>query len=473
MDYENMTLKDFIEFAEIYPYTQDRYLMEKMFMEMNLIQLHLESYQFLLESNDISLSQIDVLMVESGINDQSMDTEQMFIEKGNSIANGIKKMFHMVGKAIASLFRGTDKTFTSKNKQIAELEAKNARQAQALEDVAMLANAAGARQKAEEVAEVANDAASAMKQQIERIIEHFNNNIGGGGAKILPIAGVDHESAIRVILEFANKQSGSLMSASQMNIYDTLCQKEYEVEGLSMIANIENIIDDISDIIDLKEDTASGVAYNSAKKMQMMGPKYIDRINRICNDIEASTKKNSKFKLSEESIKKKVAAADKLNKIFSELADFTDVGEVVMGNPVNNFLNRIGKDTAEQARKASEAGNNAAMRAKQDPDMKFKPQMKNVNGAREIVTHSIKKADFLKNYPAYLNVLNKLAVKLQSAAAEMSKALTAHINFRNAVIKAHAELTNSVDKVISSSKSDKPKDDEDSKKDNKDDKKDE
>lgn len=452
MDYENMTLKDFIEFAEIYEYSQDHYLMEKMFMEMNLIKLHLESYQFLLESSDVSLSQLDVLMVESGINDKSLYTEQLFIEKGNAIANGVKKMFNMVGKAISSLFRGVGKTFSSKNNQIAELEARNQKQAQVIQDVAILADAAGARKKVEDVADAANDAASAMKQQLERIIEHFNNNIGGGGAKILPIAGIDHESAIRVILEFANKQSGSVLTNPQINIYDAICQKEYEVEGLAMIANIENIIDEISDVIDISEENASGVAYNSAKLLQKMGPKYIDRINKICNNIEASTKKNTKFKMSDESIKKKLEAAEKLNRIFSELADFTDVGEMVMGNPINNLINRFGKDTPEQARKASEAGNNAAMRAKNDPDMKFKPQMKNVNGARELVAHNIKKADFLKNYPAYLNVLNKLAVKLQSAAAEMSKALTAHINFRNAVIKAHAELTNSVDKVISASK---------------------
>lgn len=306
MDYENMTLKDFIEFADIYDYTHDRYVMEKMFMEMNLMKLHLESYEFLLESNNISLSQLDVLMVESGINDKSMDTEQLFIEKGNAIANGVKKMFNMVGKAISSLFRGVGKTFTSKNKQIAELEERNEKQAQALQDVAILADAAGARKKAEDVAEAANDAAGAMKQQLERIIEHFNNNIGGGGAKILPIAGVDHESAIRVVLEFANKQSGSVLSNPQINIYEAICQKEYEVEGLAMIANIENIIDNISDVIDMKEDTASGVAYNSAKKMQMMGPKYIDRINKICQEIEASTKKNAKFKLSEESIKRRL-----------------------------------------------------------------------------------------------------------------------------------------------------------------------
>jgi len=208
MDYENMTLKDFIEFTEIYEYSQDHYLMEKMFMEMNLIKLHLESYQFLLESSDVSLSQLDVLMVESGVNDKSLYTEQLFIEKGNAISNGVKKMFNMVGKAISSLFRGVGKTFSSKNKQIAELEARNQKQAQVIQDVAILADAAGARKKAEDVADAANEAAGAMKQQLERIIEHFNNNIGGGGAKILPIAGIDHESAIRVILEFANKQSG-------------------------------------------------------------------------------------------------------------------------------------------------------------------------------------------------------------------------------------------------------------------------
>ena len=460
MEYENMTLKDFIDYAEIYEYSQDHYMIEKMFMEMNLIKLHLESYQFLLESNDISLSQMDVLMVESGINDKSLYTERLFIEKGNAIVNGIEKMFKMVGKAISSLFRSTKKVFSGKNKKIEELEKKNQKQAEILQDVALLADIGGARQKAADVVEVADDAANAMKQQLEKILKHLDANIGGGGAKILPIAGVDHESAIRVVLEFANNQSGSVLSNPQLDIYSAICQREYEVEGLAMIANIENIIDEISDVIDVSEDTASGIAYNSAKLLQKMGPKYIDKINKICNEIETSTKRNAKFKLSEEILSKKLAAADKLNKLFSELADFTDVGEMVMANPINNFINRMGKDTPEQVRKSSEAGNNAAMRAKNDPDMKFKPQLKNVNGARGLASHTIKKSEFLRNYPAYLNVLNKLAVKLQSAAAEMSKAITAHMNFRNAVIKAHEEISNSVDKAIASSKKNDKKENE-------------
>jgi hypothetical protein len=452
MNYENMTLRDFIEFAEVYEYSQDRYMMEKMLMELDLIKLHLESYEFLLESTDISLSQLDVIMVESGINDKSLYTEQLFIEKSFNIIEGISKIARAVGKALSSLWRAIKRLFTGKNKEVEQLELRNERQAEILQDAKIIADAAGVRKDAEEIVGAANNAAGAMKDQLNAIIKHLNANIGGGGAKILPIAGIDHDSAIRLVIDEINKSNGDIMNQDQIDIYATICQKEYQVEGLAMIANIENIINEISDVIDLKEDTASGIAYNSAKLLQKMGPGYIDRINKICNEIEISTKKNARFTLSEESIAKKSEAADKLNRIFSDLAEFTDIGERDMANPVNNIINRIAKDDDIQARRAGEANNNAAIRMKNDQDMKFKPRIKNVNGARQVVGHEIKKREFLANYPAYLNVLNKLAVKLQSAAGEMSKALTAHINFRNAVIQAHKELTDTVDNVIAASK---------------------
>lgn len=445
-----MTLKDFVEFAEIYEYTQDRYLIEKMFMELDLIKLHLESYNFLLESNDISLSQIDVLMVESGINDKSFYTEQLFIEKASGIFGAIQKMFGMIGKAIASLFRGTSRAFTTENKEVAELEARNARQQEFIQSIDDLGRAAGTHNKVGEMIQNVEGIADDFRGQLGRAAENINNNIGGGGAKVIPIAGIDHSSAIRLVVDFANKQAGSVLDENQLNIYDTICHKEYEVEGLAMLANIENIIDEISEIIDLSDENTSSIAYNSAKKMQLLGNTYIDKANKICDNIETSTKKNAKFLLSEELINKKKEAADKLNRIFTDLAKYTDVGEMAYDNPVVNVVNRVFKDTGEQARRLSDARNNASMRAKSDNDMKTNFLVKDTAGARKLVHHAIRKQDFLLKFPAYLNVLNRLAIKMQSASAEMTKALTAHMNFRNSIIQTHAELTNSVDKVVSS-----------------------
>lgn len=467
MSLNDMTLGEFIEYAEVYDYSQDRFVFEKTMMELNLMKLHLESYEYLLENNNISLNQLDQLMVESGIHDKSSATEEMFIEKASDIFQMVKNAFIRIGKALAAGMRKIGRFLSKENNQVNQIQQHNQQQADlinklgALGGLAGLAGAAGAlngvnaagggaggldAEKLQALG-VPVDAANNLKGQLERVVQHIDANLGGGGPKITPVTVADHENAIRVILDWANNSSGNPVDDKKLDIYSTIMQPEYQVEGLALINNIDKILDEISDIVDTKAEGTSEMAYNSAKNMMKMGPDSLDRINKIVEEIEVNTKKNARFTLNEEMINKKIEAADKIQKTFESLANFTDVGEVIMGDPIKNFVNRIGKDTPDQDRRSSEAMNNAVMRAKQDPDMKFKPQVANVNGARKLIAHEIKKSDFLKNYPAYMNQLNKLAVKLQSAAAEMSKALVAHMTFRSKIIEAHTSISNSVEQI--------------------------
>lgn len=421
MDENNMTLGDFVEFAEVYPYTQDHYVMEKMFMEMDLIKLHLESYQFLLESDDISLSQIDVLMVESGVNDRSIFTEELFIEKGGNIFTGIKKMFVMVGKAICSMFRKIGGIFKSGNSKSKALREKNEGQK---EIVKMLLDGE------KMIADLIDEKASIQKdideiaKEVEYAAKHIGNYYEGDIIKFKPVPNqVNPNDAIWVIFDAASKLSGVNVGSNVGNLYAALCQEEYEVEGLAIIANLEAIVDEVSSVIDLSGETDDGakVAYDSAKKLYKIGPKYSIMCNKVKESIGTACRTNKRFTMSEETLQKKLEAAEKLNKVFSNISDWT------------KFTNMDGK-------------NDAANRAKNDPDIK-KYDGKNVIGFPG-------KGDFIDNdkfmemYPLYLRSINGVAVTFQKAVALMTKALTAHIQLRESILNSHKNITDNVGRIV-------------------------
>ena len=449
MEYNNMTLKDFIEFADIYEYTKDRYDMERILMEMQLISMHIKSYDYLLEHDEVTLNQLDVFMVESGINDKSDMTYQLYIEKSLSFNEGISKLFNMIGKAIASLFKKIQKIFIKENTEVAKLEEINNRQQQQLSDLALLVGATGANNKVQDAINDIDQVASAAHDQLNNIVTHLDKFVGGGGAVCVPVSQIDDKNAIKVITKFTASVTGSKVDDKIIDIYTAFCQKEYEVEGIALIDTLEKITEQISDVIDLSNDKdTSAIAYNSAKKLQLMGPKYIDKINSIKDSIEKSYRTNKRYKLSAEILDAKVATANKLYDIFSKLASYSNIGDVNRANGLKNLFNRLILDNDEQSKNSAEAENNAKIRADKDDDMKFKIMKPTAANGRKMVGKVIKKQEFLNNYPVYLNALHKLAVTLQSATAEMTKALNAHIKMREEVISCHENITGQVDNII-------------------------
>lgn len=451
MNADNMTLNDFIEFAEIYPYSQDRYILEKMFMELDLIKLHIESYQFLLESDDVTLNQMDVIMVESGINDKSAMTESLFLEKGLGIFSGIQKILSLVGKAITSFFRKIGNLFSGKSKELEELRKRNTEQAKLIENVELFNNVTGAESKVKEAASDANEALSDIKRLSNKVASQLDKAIGGGGSRVLPIAGVDQNNAIRVILSAAVKASNSDIDQASVEFYNTICQDEYEVEGLAIIANLESLISDVSNVIDLTHgDGECDIYYNSAKLLKAMGTQYQQNVNSAVSKIEESVRKNKRFILSSDVIAKKLEAAEKLNETFMRVIKATDIGDVDTARPIRNFGNSFITNDANQKNNSLKAVNDAKGRVKKDDDLSKNTKVFGLVSVRDHIGTSINKMDFLSKFDVYLKCTNEVAVKFQSAISEMIKALTTHMQLRELVVKTHQEITDKIDIIIDS-----------------------
>lgn len=432
MDENNMTLGDFVEFAEVYPYTQDHYMMEKMFMEMDLIGLHLESYQFLLESNNISLNQIDVLMVESGVHDKSLFTEELFIEKGGNIFNGIKKMFAMIGKAICAMFRRLSGIFKSGNSKSKALKEKNKGQ---MDIAKMLLDSMDEMEDLLKENDGVKKNIDILEKELEARIRQVANYYEGDIVKFKPVPSyVDHNDAIRVIFDVASKITGGKVDSSVSTLHSMLCQEEYEVEGLAIIANFESIVDEVSKVIDLSggEEDGAKAAYASAKKLYKMGSNYSTACDKVKEVIGTACRTNKRFTMSEETLQKKLEAAEKLNKVFTNISDWT------------KFTNMDTKD-------------DAINRANNDPEIK-KAEGKNVigfPGKGEFIDND----KFIKMYPLYLKSINSVATTFQSAVAIMTKALTAHIQLRESALNSHSTISDNVGKVLDFVAAKKAKDD--------------
>lgn len=454
MDEKNMTLREFIEFADVYPYTQDHYVMEKMFMELELIKMHLESYEFLLNESAVSLGQLSVMMVESGINDQSYFTEQLFMEKGLNIFTGVQKMFMMIGKAITALFRKIRDAFSGGNKKIDELEKRNEEQVKLLEDLKLLNDVSGVGRNARETVSEAQHAAERSKEQLDHIIDHIDRFVGGGGPKVLPVVSNIDNNAIKVIIDATVKMSKTEVSSASLAMYLTFMKGEYEVEGMAFIESLETLTDKISSVIDLSHDMddRADVAYQSAKKLHRMGSKYAEAASSVRDEIEASCKRNKRFKLSPESTQKKMETAVRLNGVFSKLSEWTDIGVVNKSNVVKNLVGRVLMNDDNQGVASDRADNHAHVAIKQDPEMKGKLRSISVGSARTVASQSIDKSKFLAQYSIYLKTINELAVTLQAATSESAKILSEHMKIRAEIIKTHSEISDGIDKIIKEAK---------------------
>lgn len=455
MDEKNMTLREFIEFADVYPYTQDHYVMEKMFMEMELIKMHLESYEFLLNESTVSLGQLSVMMVESGINDQSYFTEQLFMEKGLNIFAGVQKMFMMIGKAITALFRKIRDAFSGGNKKIEELEKRNEEQVKLLEDLKLLNDVSGVGRNARETLTEAQYAAERSKEQLDHIIDHIDRFVGGGGPKVLPVVSSNDNNALKVIIDTTVKMSKKAeVSSASLAMYLTFMKGEYEVEGMAFIESLETLTNKISSVIDLSHDMEdrADIAYQSAKKLHRMGSKYAEAASSVRDEIEASCKLNKRFKLSPESTQKKMETAVKLNEVFSKLSEWTDIGVVNKSNVIKNLVGRVLMNDDDQGVASDRADNHAHVAIKSDPEMKGKLRSISVGSARTVAAKSIDKNKFLAQYSIYLKTINELAVTLQAATSESAKILSEHMKIRAEVIKTHSEISDGIDKIIEEAK---------------------
>lgn len=296
MDETNMTLGDFVEYAEVYPYSQDRFYIEKTMMELKLLELHLESYNFILQ-NDVSLDQLDVLMVESGANDMSVMTEELYMEKANSIINGIKKILNIVKKALTTLFRKSKKIFNTTLKD-------DSVKMKVIEDLAN--DIKNKKITKDNITEDCKDKMAEILINFEKDYHAFSTE---KGSKILVTNGISKDDPVSIILNFAANISGGISKNTCGCMAKLSSGKEYDVTGPRILNDFEKIVGLISNIptdINYKDDILS-------------------KLNELNKEIKASVRSNASFKiLNDEEWQSKIDAAEKLNSLNDIITKYNE-----------------------------------------------------------------------------------------------------------------------------------------------------
>ena len=448
MDDRTLTLDEFVQYAEIYPFTKDNYLMEKSLMELSLVRIHIESYD-LYEVADLSLQQQDVLLVECGLADESEYVEQVFIEKADGILGKIKGMFSRIARSIASMFRRIGDVFTGSNAEIDRLNEINATKNSNLGNVIRsqiqsadqeMVNDATAR--ISDLISSTDNSALDLTKNLNSLANSISSIIGGGGAHAIPIS-VPSNSSINMMITEISKEKGVQIDKQTMGIYNALLQPEYQVTAPTIIADLETIIEHASKLISFSsEDDDYENAYQSAKLIHRLGTKANTEINNLRKEIQSACSTTKVFTLNREMIDSKMKAAEKLAKAVDGMVDITNVGDVDRSSPIMNVLQRMGTSTEQQRRHAMDARNHAAQAVKKDQDMKFHPSISPyISKNRNAAVGAIKKAEFLNMYTLYMNQLNQVAVNLQTAMAMVIKIMTEHIDLRNKAIKTYGDAT--------------------------------
>lgn len=431
------TIKDYIEWADVYPISQERFMMEKTFMEMDLINLHLEAYDQILEHN-MTVNQLDMLMVEAGPNGRSDDVEALYMEKVGGIVGGIQKICRAIGKAIAAFFRKVHTLFVGKKKD-SEKTTEEAKDLNAQLQEGLQAVKSG--ENAEQIQGAMQQGAEILGQLAERgadMAARADAMLGGGGCKVVP--NINSDNPLMVLNKTVIEQAGSKVNEKILTSQLTLCQNEYEVEGLAIIAEIENLVEMLNELLDIKggDELATDVVWNSyVKLMTKFGPTgAYERYQNMTDRIVAlsDSRQTKKFTMSDEALAKKREAAEKLNTLMGAIANLADIGPEGHATFMDIGDAKIQKNIP-QANKREMNMHDFDTRYRRDKELFANRNIVARPGAK-----FLNKGNYAVEYSKFLRYIYNLAVAIQQATNAVIKALTEHMNARNAAIARQRQL---------------------------------
>lgn len=103
---DNMSVREYMEYAQVYPYTKDAFQFEQAISRANLLATYLECYNDLLESDNISPVILEQLIVESVDDIKYIDkVEAAFIEAAGTSGGIVAKLCQWLGNFFTSAFR--------------------------------------------------------------------------------------------------------------------------------------------------------------------------------------------------------------------------------------------------------------------------------------------------------------------------------------------------------------------------------
>lgn len=462
MDPNNMTLQQFVEYADIYEYTQDHFDMERMFMELTLINMHLEAYDFLQETANITLGQIESLMVESGTSDRSYYTEVVFFEEGNKITDGIKKIFSTIGKAIAAFFRKLASIFSSGDKKVEESKAKVKEIDVKQMITAGVQDALDANMKknqinndleqGEAVVHELVNRAQGMMADFHKVFDRADAMMGGGGVKVEAEKVDGDDNILEIIIQkFSNIEEirqvlGTDSDQAAMFIM-TIIKPEYTINTIAFIARMEEAVEKINSILSVEGDLGSTDHYNSFWKiMKKYGPNgMFERIGSLKNEIIAMSKRNESMIISAQVLQQKLATAEKLAAAFEKLATTADIGPADLTTPLGMVGDKIQQGDAQVTNREQIMND---FKGRYDRDKTLYADRGAI--AKPLVQKGAKVMNWNTNrveYMKYLRSVYELSTTMQSICRDVIKLLTDHINCRNnaiAMVNKHVNEINAI-----------------------------
>lgn len=463
MDPNNMTLQQFVEYADVYEYTQDHFDMERMFMELTLINMHLEAYDFLQETANITLGQIESLMVESGTSDRSYYTEGVFFEEGNKITEGIKKIFSTIGKAIAAFFRklasifsGGDKKVEESKSKIKEIDIKQAI-ANGVQDVIdnkmKTDQINGDLEQGQAMVHELVGRAQGMMADFHRVFDRADAMMGGGGIKV-ETEKIDGDDNIleAIVQKFPNideiRQVLGAETDQAATYIMTVIKPEYNINTIAFIARMEEAVEKINSLLSVEGDLGSTDHYNSFWKiMQKYGPNgMFERIGSLKNEIVAMSKRNETMTISAQILQQKLASAEKLAAAFEKLATTADIGPADLTTPLGMVGDKLQQGDA-QVTNREQIMNDFKGRYDRDKGLYAdrgaiaKPLVQ--KGAK-IMNWNTNRVEYMK----YLRSVYELSTTMQSICRDVIKLLTDHINSRNNAIAMVNKHVNEINAIV-------------------------
>ena len=457
----DLTLYKFLEIAQVYPYSQEYYESQQDLMEMSLLGLSYDACVFS-EQNQLTISQIDQLIAESVTSNGGEFYLDQFFEKGESIWDRTKQLLIRAGRAIRTFFQNLWNSITNKNNDLVKLAERTEQQKAQLETMMTLTGATALETSTLKTVQQASEAADIVRDSFSSLAKKMDAMIGGGGAKPVPI-NPDGDSSIVVLTKSLNRSTGNPLQDKQLAMYYAMLQPSYKIDVPRIVVDLDEIMEEASKLIHIA-DAEDGYEnlYQSAKNLHMLGHKYTTKLHQLRDKIQEACRADNRayVEINEEFIHSKLKAAEDLNRTLNELSTISDVGPVDRSNILTNIGQRLLVSTDGQIRNTEDARNHAAMRVKNDADMKstnkLKERIKRVSGLRSTAGTAIRRQEFINNYTMYVNAVHSTAVTMQSAVALVIKILNDHLEVRNNIIEIYRNVTNATDQILDGMEGQKP-----------------
>lgn len=444
-----MTFKQYVEWADVYPISQERFLMEKAFMELDLVALQMQAYDKLMES-DLSLDQLDMIMLESRSLEYSEMLDAVYTEKVGGIIGAIRDLAVKVGKAIAAFFQRIWKKFKGDKAEAEQLQEEQKDLASRLQELAkkgMGEVGANNEDAVKAMILAAFKDAGLLGDDAKRLVDRADKMMGGGGCRVVP--DIKEDNPIVVISKKIKDGSGSQVNEKLLSEQLTLCEPEYEVEAIAIIAEIENVIGMLNELMDIKgdEELGSDVAWNSFVKLMTTHGEAgaFERYQNLTEKITsmADSRNIKKFKMSEEVLARKKDAAENLNRIMTAIAKISDIG------PEDNVS--IPGQLGAGFQKNSPQVNQKEMN-KHDFNARYnkdKELFANRGKLARPLVKMMQKGNYATAYTSFLRYVFNLSTSIQKAASVTIKSLSEHMNARQEAINQQKRLAASLRQGLS------------------------